>query len=261
MEVPDLFSEGPEAERRYGLLLCHLMLLESTGRLSLREANTAIVEVIEAIRGSASESGADTRFTHIYERDALWYLNRHDENWTRQLRFETDLYGAPVELNSTSVPEIEMYFAAEARTPLHYACGRYAESAQCKELKIGMELRGAGGERLLNEVLNLDEVPTHPVRVTLAHIYAKLGKSLGEWSEWSTFLRVLPDSLFVDANITREQVCENPADLVAMAMVLERRAEEIRRNVSMTPPDSSREAELMKWFPFLKTFPKLAWQG
>ena len=97
-------------------------------------------------------------------------------------------------------------------------------------------------------VTNDDVKPTHPVRVTLRHIYQKLGKTLEDWPQWPLFVKHLPKTLLEEARVSREQLLADAQHLKAIDVAIKRRqkAESLSRP-PQTYERSPWEDELMKW--------------
>ena len=250
MDIPNLFTASDEAERLYSLMLV---------RLSMYDAFEELIDAADQIRHHAIATVGEhaALFTMSHERDAYWYLGRHTENWERHKRYETILFGGFLDIASDAVEEErDIYFAAEHRSPLHYACGRYAESAVCKELQLSLTIGRVSSSDIFYNVTNDDEdEPTHPVRVTLRHVYAMLGRSLTEWEHWLSFVNGLPETLFNAAKTTKEQLQINPGQLAAVDAALVHR----RKQTSPKRPSLVRrspwESELIKHFPFIESYP------
>jgi hypothetical protein len=56
-------------------------------------------------------------------------------------------------------------------------------------------------------------VPEDRCRVTLAHFYERLGKSLREWAHWEKFVDGFHPRLFRQAGVHREEMLANPERL------------------------------------------------
>ena len=82
-----------------GLLHCEM------GRLAVEVQLAVSAEDLEAVRGYFKFIG------EVYR--------RHQENWKRQLKFETILFAGPVDLFSPTTSPNEAYVIAEGRYPLH----------------------------------------------------------------------------------------------------------------------------------------------
>lgn len=249
MDIPNLFTANDEAERLYLLMLV---------RLSMYDAFEEVIDAVNQIRQHAIATVGElaSLFTMSLERDAYWYLGRHTENWERHKQCETLLFGDLLDLTSADAEERDVYFAAEYRAPLHYACGRYLEGAMCKELELSLVIGRASSTDFFYSVTNDDEgEPTHPVRVTLRHVYEKLGRSLSQWGHWSSFVNDLPGTLLKTADTTTEQLQANPGKLAVVdaALTEQRGQSETKRPSSFRR--SPWESELLKHFPFIEAYP------
>lgn len=253
MEIPNLFTITPEAERLYSLMLC---------RLLEHEAFSEIVRAVRRIRiharGTVGERAA--LFTHFFGRDALWHLGHHAANWARQVRFERVVYGRPAQADLSGLEPKHAYFLAEQRAPLHFACLRFEESARCKELQLAIALARASSTHLFYDVTNEDDLPTDPVRVTLRHIYEALGKPLTDWPNWIPFVKGFPPTLLRAAGTTHEALIADPNLLAGVGAALTRRhqAAVARRRIPERVHPSPWDAELQRWFPFLERYPHRA---
>ena len=249
MDIPNLFNATEHAERLYSIMLAPLQL---------HDAFHEITDAARVIRGygHATIGERAALFTHHFDRDALWYLGRHTENWSRHVDYETLIFGDLVDIESVELLDKDVYFVAEMRTPLHFACGRFSESVACMERLLGLALRRDFCDQVLYSVTNDDKFPTHPVRVTLRDIYEALGKSLTEWSDWELFVSLIPDALLAPALATHEDVKNDPSVLVVVDKAM---FDENRRNAARHPlPEclhSPWDEELLKWFPFMEAFP------
>ena len=249
MEIPNLFTTTDEAERLYSLLLV---------RLSMYDVFEELIDAANQIRRYAVETIGEraSLFTRSRERDAYWYVGRHAENWERHKQYETILFGGLLELTSTDAEERDVYVVAEQRAPLHYACDRHDESTACIELGLSLVIGSASSRDLFHRVTNDDDgEPTHPVRVTLRHVYKKLGRSLIQWEHWTFFVNGLPEALLKAADTTTEQLLANPSKLAVVDAALSRQR---RQSASKRPSSfchSPWEFELMKHFPFIESYP------
>lgn len=251
MDIPNLFGATDDAERLYSIMLA---------RLQLHDAFQEIVAAADAIRAHARNSGDERAalLTHHHERDALWYLGRHDDNWARHVEFETQVFGGLIDLDAEDVADRDVYSMSQMRSPLHFACGRFSESAVCKERELSAWFKhDSFNDQLLYSVTNNDEHPTHPVRVTLRHVYAALGKSLTDWPGWEWFAALIPDPLVEKVGTTHEALRLDPSRLAAIGDAV---FEKNTRNASRQPlPERTRspwDDEVLKWFPFLGAYPR-----
>lgn len=250
MRIPNLFTKTEEAHRLYSMMLA---------RLDFHDRNEDVVKIARVIRRHARNS-ADIRaglFTYWFERDALWYLERHSVGWNQQLRFETGWYGQPVDLFSNSVEDVVRYQVGEQRAPLHYACGRFSEAGVCQEMILSLGLSKLKSDEFLYGVTNCEETPTHPVCVTLRHIYEAQHKSLIEWADWNDFVSGLSQPLIRHAGVSRKSLRADPSLLKTVDEAIVRRRSKKSQSQPM-PRDlkSPWEDELLRWFPFLREFPR-----
>ena len=250
MRIPNLFTRTEESRRLYSLMLA---------RLDIHDRNEDVVKAARVIRRHACNSG-DVRaglFTYWFERDALWYLERHSVGWDQQLRFETGWHGQPVDLFSNSVEDVVRYQVAEQRAPLHYACGRFSEAGVCQEMILSLGLSKLKSDDFLYGVTNCEETPTHPVRVTLRHIYEAQGKSLIEWADWTDFVSGLSQPLLRRAGVSRKSLRADAGLLKNVdEAIVQRRSKKPQRQSMPRDLKSPWEEELLRWFPFLQELPR-----
>ncbi len=250
MEIPNLFTQSKEARRFYSLMLA---------RLGMYEEFDKVLEGCSRIReyAIATVGECESLFTHSFERDAYWYLGRHIENWERHTRYEFAVFGQP--LDPAALPEInlEVLCALDSRVPLHYACGQFREAAQCREIYLKYAMQKSSTDHLIAYVVNDDEIPSHPVRVTLQHAYQSQGLKVSHWTQWPAFVAGLPQSMLKAAGVSHEALLSDAELLQSVVKALTRR---LRRNVSrskrpVNPTVSPREEELLDWFPMLVSYP------
>ena len=110
---------------------------------------------------------------------------------------------------------------------LLFFCGRIDEARGAYEsaLAASMERGVQSGFHLLFRVLNSDKSPPNVHRVTLAHIYDKLGWSLDRWPGWSSFVRSLSQPLLRAASVRAKDLASDPRLLRKVA----ERIDEVRR--------------------------------
>lgn len=246
MEIPNLFTQTDEAQRLYSLLLA---------RLEMYDEHEKILKITARIRQHAAESVGENHslFTYYFDSDANWYLGRHDDNWESCLELERSAYGRVLDL-SEEVSEIDWLQACKRRCPLHFACGRFVEAEKCKEQYLDAVINLGSSTELIYDLINEDDEPTHPVRVTLNHIYQALGKSLTDWKHWHTFVGGIPAYLLKEAKISRSSLLHNPDQLLAIMEARHRR----RRQSAKAPPEryqSPFETQLLEFFPFIEAYP------
>ena len=229
-------------------------------RLDMYDEFDKVLKAAEKIRQHAIATVGERAalFTNHFERDAYWYLNRHTENWERHVHVEQLLFGHLLDLSCSNLQESEMRFAAESRAPLHFACERFAESAACKELYLSLAIPYGHCDQLLYSISNSDDEPSHPVRVTLRHIYRSLNKPLEDWREWPAFVTGLPDHLLASARTTKELLLSDSKYLIAIENAFRprrRKASQERKSSTITSSSSSGESELRRFFPFIALYP------
>jgi len=249
MDIPNLFTVSNEAERLYSIML---------SRLTMYDAFREIVRASRRIRIHARNSvGEDAAaFTNYFQCDALWYLGCHSANWARQIRYESVIYGRMVDLSSSELSECDIYLIAQQRASILYACGRFTEGRLCKERRLGLSLSFSPSDGFLQEVINDDKEPAHPVRVTLSHIYQALGKSLKEWKDWPRFVNGVPDELLAASSVLRDELRHDPNQLRPLFNTLmDRGRQKNKRERPRIIAPSPWESELQKWFPFLNAYP------
>lgn len=250
MRIPNLFTQEPEARRLYGLLLAHLCLY---GR------HADIVQASRKIRRHARNSvGIEIAlFTYETEKEALWYLKRPRAAWQQQLRYEVDLFGEIVDLEKGNLDVPSVYYGPNKRSPILYSLDRFAEAATCREICLDFILKKnkTVNENIVYEIVNSDKEPTCPVRVTLKHIYDRMGKSLEEWDHWSRFIDRINGSLLKSAGINRKSLRADSSLLNSLSkhMISEAHKRNPRRPIKGLP--ESRQKELIRWFPILESMP------
>lgn len=147
-------------------------------------------------------------FTFSFEIDALCDLKQYAIAW-RQLRSREEIiFGEKFDLErhewkGAGIAELEWAYA-----PLLFFNGRYRLG--CSMLEAALELWFVGDKLqsydLLFHVYNGDKVPTHRCRVTLAHFYDRLGKSLLEWRHWEEFVNGFHPKLLRMGGVRREEL-------------------------------------------------------
>jgi hypothetical protein len=208
--IPDLWRAGEDAAHLYPLYLARL----SMGGLRGRVVSSCRRIRRYARRGPGAEKGL---FTFSFEIDSLCDLGEYKAAW-RQLRLRDRMaLGTRFDLARRDLSAADAGLAEWDYAPILFFLGRYRRG--CSLLEASLDFRFADAKvrsyDILFRVYNGDEEPRNRCRVTLAHFYARTGKSLRDWRHWEAFVRGFHPRLFRLAGVRREELLADPGRLRA----------------------------------------------
>jgi hypothetical protein len=188
------------------------------------------LRLLRRVRTYAKQSDVAARhvgWTWGFEFDALLQLGRTEEAWRlvrRQLRtFWPRYWQRPVEQRIQFMD----HFVCFSEVPAAYFSGRYEYAARAKESYLNRMTERTDAYNLLYYVYNTDPVPTDPARVTLWHIYQRLGRHLDSWSGWKRWVQRLHPRLL---QLTRMTAAELEAD-ASRVVIFEKRLRQAEKGL------------------------------
>jgi hypothetical protein len=168
-----------------------------------------------------------TGWTYSFEFEALLQLGRAEEAWRlvqRQLRtFAPRLSRWPVERRVRYMD----HFVSFYEVPAAYFSGRHQYAARAKEAYLDAMVERVDAYTLRYAIYNGEPEPTNPARLTLWHVYQKVGRRCGDWKNWKRWVRRLHPRLLELTKMTAEELEEDP-DRVA---VFEKRLREAEKGL------------------------------
>jgi hypothetical protein len=164
---------------------------------------------------------------YSFEFDALLQLGRTDEAWRlvqRHLRtFAPRRSRWPVERRIRYMDHFVTFY----EVPAAYFSGRYEYAARAKEAYLDAMVERVDAYNLRYSIYNGDPEPTDPARVTLWHVYQKVGRRLGDWKNWKRWVRCLHPRLLELTRMSAQELEDDP-DRVA---VFEKRLREAEKGL------------------------------
>jgi hypothetical protein len=156
-----------------------------------------------------------TGWTYSFEFDALLQLSRTEEAW-RLVRWHLKTFAPgrsrwPVERRVRYMD----HFVSFWEVPAAYFSGRYQYAARAKEAYLDAMVERVDAYTLRYSIYNGDPEPTDLARVTLWHVYQKLGRRLGDWKNWKCWVRRLHPRLLELTKMSAEEL-EEDADRIAV---------------------------------------------
>ncbi|MFO0945376.1 MAG: hypothetical protein U1D30_05425 [Planctomycetota bacterium] len=238
--IIDLWREGEEDATR--LYIFYLEKLRSTGNLDQLGFTCRRIRQYAA-RGPGKK---EALFTFWIEIEALCEIGDFDLAWRRLRQWEAVVFGKRLRLDQHRWNKSEGLVLAFYYAPLLYLRGRHRTSEKkrrhprpgslegheqrhagrrngfsqrryrlgCKLLETHLELlfrQGISSYDMMVHVHNDDEEPENHCRVTLAHFYHKLGRTLSDWRRWRAFSGGFPPKLYGMAKVEREALIQQPA--------------------------------------------------
>jgi len=166
-------------------------------------------------------------WTYSFEFDALLQLGRTVEAWRlvrRQLRtFWPRRWHWPVERRVQYMD----HFVKFSEVPAAFFSGRYQYAARALEAYLDGMVERVDAYDLRYSIYNDEPVPTHPARVTLWHVYQRVGRHLGDWKNWKRWVGRLHPRLLELTNMSAAEL-EDDADRIA---VFEKRLHEAEKGL------------------------------
>lgn len=228
LELPNLFvTESRDiATRLYAVAI---------PRLLWRGRPAEALEMIRRVRafGTTSRVAARwTMWTYSFEFEALVALGEFESAWRlmrKHLRLRYPLLAnQPVEQRVRWMPD----FVAHTEMSAAFFSGRVEYAARAMEAFLAWSVPRAEAYEVRYGLYNGDPAPTL-FRVTLFHIYARLGRKLSSWPLWSAWVSRLDAELLRITGISREDLRVDSDKLVEFEKNL-RAAEEGRRPAGVT---------------------------
>jgi hypothetical protein len=178
-----------------------------------------LLRLVRRYARDAKVAARHAAWTFSFELDALLQLGRTEEAWRlvqRHLKtFAPRRWRWPVERRIRYMDHFVTFY----EVPAAYFSGRYKYAVRAKEAYLDAMVERVDAYNLRYSIYNGDPKPTDPARVTLWHIYQKVGRHLGDWTNWKRWVRRLHPRLL---ELTRMSVGELEDDPDRLAVFVKR---------------------------------------
>lgn len=200
--IPDLWRANEEAERLFTIYLA---------KLNINDCHDRVIAACKQIRGYAARGPGRKAgmFTFWWEIDSLCAQGDSKKAWTRLRESEAIWYGNRTE------PEYRRWSrgfdqsVSDLYAPLLYFQGKLRRGCALMErvLRFWLRHKSTRSVDLLHRVKNYgDREPRNRSEVTLSHFYRRLGRDLGSWPQWRTFVTRFHPKFFQLSGLSRDQL-------------------------------------------------------
>jgi len=193
------------------------------------------LHLLRKVRRYARDANVADRhvaWTWHFEFETLLALGRAEDAWRlvqRQLKSWPRRSRWPVERRVRFMG----HFVRFAEAPAAYFSGRYEHAARAVEADLNARLEMADAYDLLYSIYNTDPVPKNHARVTLWHMYQRLGRRLDSWNEWKRWVDRLHPRLLELTKMNASELAEDASSIVVFEKRL-REAEQGLRPAGIT---------------------------